>query len=172
MHPRTSTLIVTILAAASLRLVPHLPNVTPIAALALFGGAQFADKRLAFGVPLAALFLSDLVLGLHAGMVSVYGSFALIVGLGLLIRRRRSAAWIASAALVGSLLFFAITNFTVWAAGTWYPHTTAGLAECYVAALPFFRNELLGDLGFNALLFGGFALAQRRWTQLSDSATA
>ncbi|MCX6956177.1 MAG: hypothetical protein NTV51_28920 [Verrucomicrobia bacterium] len=157
-----------IFAAAATRLLPHLPNFTPLGALALFAGAQFADRRLAFGVPLAALLLSDAVLGFHAGMPAVYGCFALIVVLGLGLRTRRSVSTVAGAALTGSLLFFTVTNFAVWAAGELYPRTAAGLVACYVAAVPFFQNTLAGDAVYTAALFGGLALAQRRWPVLAE----
>ena len=88
--PRFLFLAGMILLAAASRLIPHPPNFGPIAALALFGGAQFADKRLAFLVPLAAMFLSDLVLGLHSLIPVIYGSFALIVCLGFWLRRRQN----------------------------------------------------------------------------------
>ena len=166
--PRSTVLSGMILAAAAARLVPHAPNFTPIAAIALFGGAHFADKRLAFGVPLAALLLSDLVLGFYHGMAVVYGSFALIVGLGLWLRSRRTIWPIAGAALVSSLLFFLVTNFGVWVAGSLYPQTLSGLGACYVAAIPFFRNTLGGDLFFSAVLFGGFALAEKRFHSLRE----
>lgn len=80
-----------ILAAATFRLLPHPPNFSPIAALALFGDAQFADQRAAFPVPLAALLLSDLVLGLHSLVPVIYGSFAALVCPGFWVRRHRSA---------------------------------------------------------------------------------
>lgn len=169
-HPRPLVLTGMILAAAASRLCPHLPNFTPIAAMALFGGAHFADKRLAFGVPLLALLLSDALLGFHAGMPAVYGGFALIVALGLGLRANRTATTVAGTALAGALLFFLITNFAVWAAGVLYPRTWAGLGECYLAAIPFFRNSLAGDLFYAAVLFGGFALAQRRWPLLAEPA--
>ena len=169
MHqPRLIVLAGMILAAAAARLIPHAPNFTPIAAIALFGGAQFADKRLAFFVPLAAMLLSDLVLGFHSGMTFVYGSFALIVCLGLGLRSRRAPLSIAGAALTASLLFFAVTNFGVWAAGMWYPRTFAGLVACYAAAVPFLQNTLAGDLFFTAVLFGGFALAERQFPLLRE----
>src|ERR1700760_504272 len=113
LKPRFVVLALMIVAAAALRLVPHLPNMTPIAAIALFGGAAFADKRLAFIVPLAALLLSDLVLGFSSSMGFVYGSFALIVAIGLWLQRHRTAPVILGAVLFSSVLFFAITNFGV-----------------------------------------------------------
>ncbi len=150
-----------ILAAAASRLIPHPPNVTPIAAMALFGGAHLADRRLAFLIPLAAMFLSDLVIGLHGLLPVVYASVALVVCIGFWLRARTSALRVATAALAGSVAFFVITNFGVWASGSMYPKTLEGLVAAYVAAIPFFRNTLIGDAVYVALLFGGFALLQR-----------
>lgn len=159
-----------LLAAAAFRLIPHPPNFAPIGAMALFGGACFADRRAAFLVPLAAMFLSDLAiaalrgnlsLGLHRLIPVVYGSFALIVCLGFWLRTRRALVPIAGATLATSVLFFVLTNFGVWALGSWYPKTWEGLVACYVAAIPFFHNTLLGDAVYATALFGGLALAER-----------
>jgi hypothetical protein len=166
LRPRLLALTLMVAAAAAARLLPHAPNFTPIAALALFGGAKFDDKRLAFAVPAAAMLLSDLVLGFHASLPAVYLAFALVVGLGLLLRGRERLISISAAVLTGSAAFFIITNLAVWAIGSMYPKTTAGLVDCYVAALPFFRNELAGDGAYALLLFGGFALLERRFTPL------
>lgn len=161
-----------ILAAAASRLLPHPPNFAPIGALALFGGACFASKRLAFLVPLAAMLLSDLAIGLFSGDLSlglhglipvVYGGFALSVCIGFWLRRRRNAVTIAGAALASSVTFFVLTNFGVWALGSWYPKTWDGLVACYVAAIPFFHNTLLGDAVYVTVLFGGLAIAEHRW---------
>jgi hypothetical protein len=159
--PRFVVLILMILAAVASRLIPHPPNMASVTAVALFGGAYLSDKRLAFLVPLMALFLSDLVLGLYSHMEIVYGSFALIVCIGLLLRQRRTPLRIAGAALLSSILFFVITNFGVWAFDSFYPKTLAGLVTCYAAAVPFFRNTLAGDALYTSVLFGGFALAER-----------
>ena len=161
MKPRLALLITMVFGAAVMRLLPHLPNVTPITAMALFGGAYFSDKRLAFLAPLAALLLSDLILGLHDQMPVVYASFALIVCIGFWLQARRRWLPIAGAALAGSVLFFVTTNFGVWLFGSLYPKNSEGLVACYVAAIPFFGNTLLGDGLYTALLFGGFALAER-----------
>jgi len=166
MKSRFFVLLGMILLAAASRLVPHPPNFAPIAAMALFGGAYFSDKRLAFFVPLMAMFLSDVVLGLHPLMPVVYGSFAMIVGIGLWLRTRRTALPIAGAALTSSILFFVLTNFGVWAFSSLYPKTMAGLLACYAAAIPFFQNTLLGDAVYTAILFGGFALAERGFPAL------
>jgi hypothetical protein len=168
LKPRLATLIAMVLAAAATRLIPHPWNLTSVAAVALFGGAYFQDRRLAFAVPLGALFVSDLVLGLYHGMWVVYLSFALIVGVGLWLRSRRQPLMIAGAALASSLLFFVVTNFGVWASGQLYPRSLAGLIACYTAALPFFRNTLEGDLVYTLILFGGFALLERRFAALRE----
>ena len=159
-----------ILVAAASRLIPHPLNFVPIGAMALFGGACLTSKRLAFLVPLAAMLVSDLAIGLLSGDLSlglhrlipvVYGSFALIVCLGFWLRRRRKAVPIAAATLASSATFFVLTNFGVWAFGSWYPKTWDGLVACYVAAIPFFHNTLLGDAFYVTLLFGGLALAEK-----------
>jgi hypothetical protein len=152
-------LLVAILLAAATRLVPHPPNLTPIGAIALFGGASFADRRAAFLVPLGAMFAIDLVLGIHLLLPVVYACFDFNVVLGFWLRRRRRPVPIAAATLVGSCVFFVVINAACWA--LWSPRTFAGLSACYVAAIPFFRNTLLGDGLFTAVLFAALALREQ-----------
>ena len=157
-----------VLTATAARLIPHPPNFSPVAALALFGGATFASRRAAFLVPLAAMFLSDLVFGFSVMTPVVYGSFALITCLGLWVRRRQTVWRLAGASVASAVLFFVITNLGVWMFEDFYPKTLPGLAECYLAAIPFFWNTLGSDLFFSAVLFGGLALAERRWRWLAE----
>jgi hypothetical protein len=171
MNPRTTTLVSIILAAAVFRVLHVVPNVSPVAAVALFAGAQFADRRMAFAVPLAAMLISDLFLGLHATLPFVYAAFALTVLLGTLLRGRSSPLAVLGTATAASLLFFLLTNLGVWLTSDLYAPTAEGLAQAYAAGLPFYRNTLAGDLLFTGLLFGGFALAQRRWSALRASAS-
>jgi hypothetical protein len=166
---RLTTIIGMIVFAALTRLLPHPPNATAVSAIALFAGAQIADRRLAFFVPLAALFLTDLVLGLHAGMLFVYACVAAMVLLGASMGARPQPLKLAGASLAGSVLFFMVTNFGVFALDGLYEKSFAGLAECYVLAIPFFQNALLGDLFFTAVLFGGFELLRRRLPVLSPA---
>jgi hypothetical protein len=160
-HVRLAALVGTIVVAAALRLVPHPPNFSPIDAIALFSGAYLGRRVLAFAVPIAALLLSDLVLGFYHGMGTVYFSVALIVVLGSVALRKVAAPRVGAAALASSVLFFAITNFGMWLFSGIYPRSMAGLEACYVAAIPFFQNTLAGDLFYASLLFGGFAVAER-----------
>lgn len=147
-----------ILAAAMSRLLPHLPNFTPIAALGLFGGVYF-DKKFATIVPLAALVISDYVIGFHSLIGWVYGSFLAISLMGMWLKNHKSAGTIAWSTLAGSVLFFIVTNFGVWVSG-YYPHTVDGFIACYVAAIPFFRNTLAGDFFYVTVLFGSYELVR------------
>jgi len=150
-----------ILAAALSRLLPHPANFTPIAAMALAGGVYF-NKRIALVVPLAALVISDLFIGFHNTILFVYGSFILIGFIGLWLRSHKKPLPIFGAALLSSTLFFIVTNFGVWltGGGWFYPKTWQGLIECYMLAIPFFRNTIAGDLVYTGVLFGLFELAQ------------
>lgn len=171
MNPRLATLLLIILGAALFRLMPHPSNVTPIAAMALFAGAYLPSKRLALIVPLAAMLLSDLLLGFHNTMLYVYVGMALTVAVGLLLRSRPRVMPAIAASLAASTIFFLLTNFGAWATSGLYPQTAEGLTMAYTAGIPFFRNSLLGDLLFTALLFGGFqALEWLRPTLRLDSA--
>jgi hypothetical protein len=165
---RFTVLIGMIFTATASRLIPHPPNFTPLTAMALFGGACFTDKRAAFFVPLIGLFLSDLVLGFYALMPVVYGSFALTVCLGFWLRQQRNALQVTSATIAGAVLFFILTNFGVWAFDSLYPKTMAGFAGCYALAIPFFWNTLLSSLLYSAMLFGGLAIAESRFTGLHE----
>lgn len=164
--PRFLILTGLILAAAIVRLLPHPPNFAPIAAMALFGGAYFNKKVFAFAIPLAALFITDLSLGFHNTMWAVYLSFIVIVGLGIVMLKKKSVMKIVLASVSASVLFFIVTNFAFWATDTFYPTTAEGLAACYTAAIPFFHNTLIGDLFFSGVMFGLFELAKAKFPEL------
>jgi hypothetical protein len=159
-NARLAALVSAIVVAAALRLVPHPPNFSPIDAMALFSGAYLGRRGIAFVAPLAALLLSDAVLGFYHGMATVYATVALIVLVGWWVAQRRTALRIAAAAVASSVTFFVITNLGMWLFSGIYPLTYAGLGACYTAAIPFFQNTVAGDLFYAMLLFGGFALAQ------------
>ncbi len=159
MTARLTTLTGMILLAVLSRLIPHPPNATAVAALALFGGAYFNQKRWAFLVPMAAMLLSDLIIGFHEHVVFVYGSFLVITCIGCWLRERRKPLPIAAASLFSSTIFFLVTNYGVWLSGTIYPRTVEGLSACYVAALPFFGYTLAGDAIYSVALFGSLFLA-------------
>ena len=163
---RLIALAILVLFAAASRLIPHPPNFTAIAAVALFGGATFSDRRLAITIPVLALVASDWLLGLHRLAPLVYLLFGLTAVLGLFLRGRRGFLPVTSAALASATLFFLVTNAAVWAGSRIYPQSIEGLFACYVAALPFFGNGIAGNLFYSALLFGGWALAERGFPAL------
>jgi hypothetical protein len=168
-NPRTLVLIGIVIFAALMRFLPHPPNFVPIAAIAMFGGAYFSDKRMAFLLPMGIMLLSDLIIGFHGLMWVVYLSFAAMVGIGILVGRKKNFVNITAGAVSGSILFYLTTNFAVWAMGSgiYYPHSFEGLLMSYTAAIPFFHYSLLGDLFYTAVFFGGFELLKSQVPALS-----
>ncbi len=147
-----------ILAAALTRLLPHPVNVAPIAAMALAGGV-YLDKRYSLIIPIVALLVSDMFLGFFPILFFVYGSVLLIGLAGLWLRGHKKPLPVFGTTIFSSVLFFLVTNFGVWVVGPeMYPKTWAGLLECYAAGIPFFRNTVLGDVFYVAVLFGMFEL--------------
>ena len=153
--------------AAISRLFPHIPNFTPIAAMALFGGAYFTDKRVAFVLPLIIMFITDCILelttgwGFHNTLIYVYIGFILTSVIGMYIKRNLHIQTIFAGSILSSALFFAITNFGTWAAND-AQSGISGLATTYILGVPFFAPTLLGDLFFNGILFGAFYAAERK----------
>ncbi len=172
--PRVKVLISMVLAAAASRLIPHAPNFTPIIALAIFGGAHFENKKIAFAIPLIAMVLSDIGLAIlnsaeyfTFGQVVIYSCFALITAMGFFLRGKVKVPNVALASFAGSLVFFLVTNFAVWLGGTMYPMDLSGLIACYVAGIPFFNNTVLSSVLYSALLFGGFEAAKYKFPALA-----
>ena len=169
--PRFIFVTTAILVAAVSRLFPHIPNFTPLAAMALFGGAYFSDKRLAIIIPLLTMFLSDAALqyitgfGFHNTMIYVYISFVLTSIIGMIVRSNVTILSVAAGSILSSVLFFMITNFGYWASNAFSMGVT-GLGASYVMGIPFFAPTLAGDLFFNTVLFGAFYLAQVKFPTL------
>ena len=152
-------------------------NFTPVEAMALFGGAYFANRKLAIAVPLVAMVAADalIALSLPSAQISewllvapvIYACVALTAVAGFALRGRVRVGNTAVAAIGSATGFYLVTNFFTWATTVMYPHTLAGLGECYVAGWPFYQHGTLpGTLLWSALLFGGFALLGRRFTVL------
>jgi hypothetical protein len=165
-----------ILGAILFRILPHPWNATPLGAMFLFSGATFRSKRNSLLVPLAALLLSDYAVeqliyhgGYHWFSPLTWAAFLLIGILGWTLRGKFNWLGIAGMSVAGSSLFFLITNFGVWVGWSMYPRTTAGLAECYLAGLPFYRNALLGDLIWSAIMFGSYYWITQRKPVAADT---
>lgn len=160
-----------ILAAALSRLLTnqlHLWNFTPIAAIALFGAAHFADKRIAFLIPVVAMLITDAIIGFHPGIWDVYLALILITFIGFSLRNNVRVVPVVAVSLISSLLFFSITNFAVWMGSGLYPLTWQGLSACFAAGIPFFGNTIAGDLFYCGVLFGGYELIRKYYPSLSE----
>jgi hypothetical protein len=165
--PKFKLMISVILLAALARiatpaLMGYLPNFSTVDATALFCGAYFARKSMAYLAILCSVWLSDLLISkiymghwtlFYDGFYWQYGCYVLITTLGFLLKKRMSFSHLALASLSSSFLFFVISNFGVWTGGYLYPLTLDGLIQCYIAALPFFKNSIFSDLFFSLSLF-------------------
>ncbi len=139
--------------AGGFRFVSDIPNFSPMLAIALFSGIWFSDKKLAYGIPLLAGFGTDLYFGLHESMWAVYLSFALLTFIGLKYNQNSTLLKSIASITLGSIIFFILTNFSVWAFTPYYPKNFTGIVECYTMAIPFYRNTLVSGLIFTPILF-------------------
>lgn len=150
-------------------LVRDYPNVSPVAALALLSGCLFSKRSIAIAVPLSIMVISDLKFGGYDFVISisVYLCLMLPALAGPWLKSRlqpsqkvvNSGLTIGASGLLCSILFFVVTNFTVWWCGSMYPHSLSGLMLSYSTAIPFFRNTLLGNLAFGFAFLGSYAVA-------------
>lgn len=137
------------------RFLPHPPNFTPVAAIALLSCKGFNNRWIAIIIPMIIMFISDLVLGLHGSIPFVYGAFILISLFGSFVKKINIGVVLSS-----SVIFFLVSNFGVWF--LYYPSTFTDLVTCYTLAIPFFLNTILGDLFFSALIIYSFYYMQKR----------
>ncbi len=148
-----------IVGAIVLRVMPHPWNLAPMGAIALFAGSVLPSRRLAYSVPLIAMILSDLIIGMHQMLPVVYLCFLFYVWLGESFLQKRKPLRIAGSALTGSLVFFVVTNFACWLA--FYSHTWTEFVACYASAIPFYHMTLASDLFYSTVLFGGLAIVEQ-----------
>ena len=140
--------------AAITRFIPHPFNFTAIGAMALFSGANFKDKRFAYLMPIAVMFITDLFLGFHFSILPVYACFAFTVFMGTKIASKQNVASVGITSIASSIVFFLITNLPFWYLDQHlYSMNHQGTLQSYGMALPFFTNQILGDLFFNGVLF-------------------
>lgn len=168
-----------ILIAAISRLFPHPTNFTPIGAISIFGAAYFSDKKLAFLLPLLAMFVTDLLVNnliygafydsfmlFTPGFWYIYGSIALMVVVGMITLKKVTVSRVIGSGLISSILFFLITNAGVWLANPAYPQTIEGLMASYTMGIPFFQYSVLGTLFYSAIMFGAFEYAKTKFPDL------
>jgi hypothetical protein len=163
---RPAALSLTVLGAVA-RLLPHPPNFAPVGATSLFAGARLPRWQ-AYLVPLALMAVTDPILASFYGVqpytkysLFVYASFLIAVWLGRRLRSTESISRIAAVTVLNSIQFFLITNFGSWLWFQAYPRTAAGLAGCYMSAIPFFGWTLASDILYTGVLFGLYAWLSR-----------
>ncbi|MCC6727089.1 MAG: hypothetical protein IT258_21480, partial [Saprospiraceae bacterium] len=164
------------------RLMPHtlafsLFNFSPLGSIAIFSAAYFNRKYMAYLLPLAAIWITNLLLdniffsSYYKGFAwfanpEVYFAFMLIVLMGTGLLKKITAPRVGIAAVSASLIFFFVTNFYTWFNTDIYPRTSEGLIACFIAAIPFYWNTLYSDLFYSVVLFGGFELVKRYYPTL------
>jgi hypothetical protein len=157
--------------AAAFRLMPHPANFAPVAAVAIFGGA-ILPRKVAVWIPLAAMAISDLLIGLHPLIPVTWGCYLLIALASSRWLRKLTFFRGAGLTVGASIFFFTVTNFAVWLQTSMYAHSLSGLAQCYEMALPFFRNTLASDIVYTSVLFAIYALAMSLNSKLIKPQTA
>lgn len=152
-----------ILAAALSRFIPHPFNFTAIGAMALFAGANVRDKKYAYLFPISVMLMTDLYFGWHFSILPVYFSFGFAVWLGTRIKNSQTVVNIAGMTLLSSIVFFLVTNLPFWYSNLQlYSLDLKGTLESYAMAIPFFKNQLAGDLFYTSVLFGIFYVINSR----------
>lgn len=175
---RISVIVGLIFIVALSRLIP-MYNFSPLGALGLFGAAYFKRKWQIFIIPIAAIFLSDVLVNnilyasyypsftwFYDGFYWQYGSYLLIALVGIYLFKKVTVSRVISGALIATVLFFFVSNFGSWVTSPLYPKTIGGLMTALAAGIPFIKGTLLGNLVFSGVLFGSFALLQKKFSTL------
>lgn len=143
-----------------------IPNLEITTSFSLIAGAMLGGFY-TFLVPLAIISISDFYFGNTSILYFTWSAFMSIGGLGWLLRKRRAfnprfVGEMTGLGIVASLFFYLYTNFGWWLLTNMYPPTWTGLIQCYIAGLPFLKNQLLGNLFF-VPLFTSLALMIPQW---------
>lgn len=166
-----------ILIAAGSRLLPHWHNFTAVGAVGLFGAFYYRKQIWAFLLPLISMWISDLMLNnwvysaYHEGfvwftskMLYVYFGFIGLVLVGHAIIKKLNGSRIFVASILGTIVFFLVTNFGSFMQDPIYPKTAEGLILAFTAGLPFFWNTLLSNLVYSSVFFGVYYwITERDW---------
>ncbi len=169
---QAGVLAVIIIIAALCRLLPHMQNFSPIAAIGLFGAAHFSKKWLAYFIPLLATFLSDILLNtmvykdfpiFYEGFASTYLSYVLIILFGIGLFKKISIVRVILGSFGATFIFFLVTNIGCWVGNPIYSQNFSGILTSLTAGLPFIKGSLYSNLVFNIVLFGGYYILQNKY---------
>ena len=145
------------------RLIPHPPNFTPVIAVAIMSGLLFRNLYLSYGVLIAAMFLSDMLIGFYSNMFFVYLPLILISFYFFKITAKVNGRNLFIFGFLGSLIFFVLSNFGVWLTSDMYTKDINGLINCYILAIPFFKNTLASTIIFSYATFFANYYIQRKF---------
>tara|TARA_Y100000590_G_scaffold87716_1_gene98365 strand:+ start:470 stop:991 length:522 start_codon:yes stop_codon:yes gene_type:complete len=145
-------LVILVLILSISRLIPHPPNFTPIVAVAITSGFLFKKKYLSFAVLIISLLLSDFFIGFYKNMPAIYGTLLLITYFFFNIGNKINYKNLFVFSFLGALIFYLFTNLAVWISSGLYEKSLAGLLECYILAIPFFRNTLISTIFYSYLV--------------------
>lgn len=164
-HKKTLFLAAMLVAVSVIgRIIPHPWNMTPVIGATIFAGVTLG-KRWALAIPLASMFLSDMVIGFYNWkfLAVVYGAMLLIGLVSYLSKEQKGTTAFLARPVMASVFFFLTTNAAVCFFGTMYPHSAAGLLASYISGLPFFGRDLLGNLLYVSVFFGMYEFA-KNWS--------
>lgn len=191
LQPRFLVLLLFIVVAGVLRItaageITPFSNFSPVGAMALFGGAYFADKWKSYVFPLLTLFLGDVIMSqtiykayatgiLYEGWIWTYLGFAAMVLAGQLIIKKVRITSVVAASVIAAIVFWLLADFGTWTTShnidmtTGLPFTkdAQGLVKCYIQGLPLVKNTILSNLVFSAIFFGLFEWMQNKIPALS-----
>ena len=142
-----------ILILAFARLIPHPPNFTPIIAVAIMSSYFFRNILLSCTVIIISMLLADIFIGFYKNIFFVYLSLLLITYIFSHINRKIKLKNLFIFGLLGSIIFFILSNFGVWILSEMYEKNLNGLINCYLLAVPFFINTLLSTIIFSYTAF-------------------
>lgn len=163
------TILILICTGIFSRLIPHQPNFTAVIATGVFAGFYLNHFKYSIPLVILVMVLSDLFLGFYNLMPFTYLALCVPILLGHMAKKHPSVKGVFCSSFISSVSFFTITNFAVWGYTSLYPKTLSGLFFCYAAAIPFFINQIAGDLFYTAAIFGTFFALKKRFQILNQN---
>ena len=150
-------ILILILGIAS-RLLPHLSNFTPVLAIAFFGGV-YLSQRWSLVLPILLMMVTDLIIGTYSGMMFNWIAIGLCAVFGWQLQKNKGVKNVLMFSFLSALVYFTVSNFGVWLVGGLYSLDAKGFVNCYVMALPFFRNTLISTVVYSVILVLGYEYA-------------
>jgi hypothetical protein len=187
LNPRSVAVLLIILVVATLRVINNfspeltsLANFSPLAALAIFGGAKFKKTSTSLLFPIGAILISDLVLFatvykkysdgfLYQGWYWVYGAFLLIALMSRLVNKNQNIKTVSISILGAVFIHWIVTDLGVWLGSNHFPQTFAGFISCLTVAIPFELKLLAATIIYSGIMFGAMEWAKIKVVSMGNS---